>query len=74
MGVGIAAGEDRAEKSALAAINSPLLDLSISGAKGVLFAISGGDDLTIHEISEAAKVITESIDTRRIAANRRRLS
>jgi cell division protein FtsZ len=62
MGVGIAAGEGRAEKAALAAINSPLLDLSISGAKGVLFAISGGDDLTIHEISEAAKVITESID------------
>ncbi|HLP86644.1 MAG TPA: cell division protein FtsZ [Candidatus Paceibacterota bacterium] len=62
MGVGIAAGEGRAEKAALAAINSPLLDLSISGAKGVLFAISGGDDLTIHEIQDAAKVITESID------------
>lgn len=62
MGVGIAAGEGRSEKAALAAINSPLLDLSISGAKGVLFAISGGDDLTIHEISEAAKIITESID------------
>ncbi len=62
MGVGIAAGEGRAEKAALSAINSPLLDLSISGAKGVLFAISGGDDLTIHEISEAAKIITESID------------
>ena len=62
MGVGIAAGEGRAEKAALEAINSPLLDLSISGAKGVLFAISGGDDLTIHEISEAAKIITESID------------
>jgi len=62
MGVGIAAGEGRAEKAAFAAINSPLLDLSISGAKGVLFAISGGDDLTIHEIQEAAKVITESID------------
>ena len=62
MGVGIAAGEGRAEKAALAAINSPLLDLSISGAKGVLFAISGGDDLTIHEIQEAAKIITESID------------
>jgi cell division protein FtsZ len=62
MGVGIAAGEGRAEKAALQAINSPLLDLSISGAKGVLFAISGGDDLTIHEIQEAAKVITESID------------
>ncbi len=62
MGVGIAAGEGRAEKAALAAINSPLLDLSISGARGVLFAISGGDDLTIHEIQDAAKIITESID------------
>jgi len=62
MGVGIAGGDGRAEKAALAAINSPLLDLSISGAKGVLFAISGGDDITIHEIQEAAKVITESID------------
>jgi cell division protein FtsZ len=62
MGVGIAAGEGRAEKAALSAINSPLLDLSISGARGVLFAISGGDDLTIHEIQEAAKVITDNID------------
>ncbi len=62
MGIGVAAGEGRAEKAALGAINSPLLDLSISGAKGVLFAISGGDDLTIHEIQEAAKVITDSID------------
>ncbi len=62
MGIGIAGGEGRAEKAALAAINSPLLDLSISGAHGVLFAISGGDDLTIHEIQDAAKIITESID------------
>ena len=62
MGVGVAAGEGRAEKAALSAINSPLLDLSISGARGVLFAISGGDDLTIHEIQDAAKIITESID------------
>ena len=62
MGVGIAAGEGRAEKAALSAINSPLLDLSISGARGVLFAISGGEDLTIHEIQQAAKIITESID------------
>jgi cell division protein FtsZ len=62
MGVGIAAGEGRAEKAATQAINSPLLDLSISGARGVLFAISGGDDLTIHEIQDAAKIITESID------------
>src|SRR3989339_1322592 len=62
MGIGIASGEKRSEKAALAAINSPLLEISIHGAKGVLFAISGGDDLTIHEIQEAAKIITESID------------
>ncbi|MEK7539401.1 MAG: cell division protein FtsZ [Patescibacteria group bacterium] len=62
MGIGVASGEKRAEKAAIAAINSPLLEISIHGAKGVLFAISGGDDLTIHEIQEAAKVITESID------------
>ncbi len=62
MGIGIASGEKRSEKAAIAAINSPLLEISIHGAKGVLFAISGGDDLTIHEIQEAAKIITESID------------
>ena len=62
MGIGTASGEKRSEKAALAAINSPLLEISIHGAKGVLFAISGGDDLTIHEIQEAAKIITESID------------
>ena len=62
MGIGSASGENRAEKAALLAINSPLLEVSINGAKGVLFAISGGDDLTIHEIQEAAKIITESID------------
>lgn len=62
MGIGIAAGDGRSEKAALQAINSPLLDLSISGARGVLFAISGSDDLTIHEIQESAKIITESID------------
>ncbi len=62
MGIGSASGEKRAEKAALLAINSPLLEVSTHGAKGVLFAISGGDDLTIHEIQEAAKIITESID------------
>ncbi len=62
MGVGNASGEGRAERAAMDAINSPLLDLSISGAKGVLFAISGGEDLTIHEIQEAARIITESVD------------
>jgi len=62
MGVGISSGEKRAEEAAQAAINSPLLEVSITGAKGVLFAIAGGDDLTMNEIQEAAQVITESID------------
>lgn len=62
MGIGIASGEKRAEEAAKLAINSPLLDLSIHGAKGVLFSIAGGDDLTMFEIQDAAKIITESID------------
>ncbi|MDQ3075561.1 MAG: cell division protein FtsZ [bacterium] len=62
MGIGLATGESRAETAAKLAINSPLLEVSIHGAKGVLFAISGGDDITIQEIQEAAKIITESID------------
>lgn len=62
MGIGSASGEKRAEEAARAAINSPLLDLSIHGAKGVLFSIAGGNDLTMFEIQDAAKVITESID------------
>ena len=62
MGIGYASGEKRAEEAALAAISSPLLEISINGAKGVLFSISAGDDLTMFEIQEAAKVITESVD------------
>lgn len=62
MGIGTATGERRAHDAATAAINSPLLELSINGARGVLFAIAGGDDLTMHEIQEAAKIITESVD------------
>lgn len=62
MGVGYASGEKRAETAAKAAISSPLLDISVNGAKGVLFSISGGDDLGMIEIQEAAKIITESID------------
>ena len=62
MGIGKATGENRAPDAARMAINSPLLDLSIEGAKGVLFAIAGGDDMTMMEIQEAASVITESID------------
>jgi cell division protein FtsZ len=62
MGVGVATGEKRAEDAARLAINSPLLDISINGAKGVLFSIAGGDDLGMLEIQDAAKIITESID------------
>jgi cell division protein FtsZ len=62
MGVGISSGENRAEEAARLAINSPLLEVSITGAKGVLFAIAGGEDLGMLEIQEAARVITEAID------------
>ncbi len=62
MGIGTGSGEKRAEDAARAAISSPLLEISINGAKGVLFSIAGGDDLTMFEIQDAAKVITESVD------------
>jgi cell division protein FtsZ len=62
MGVGVSTGEKRAEEAARSAINSPLLEVSITGAKGVLFAIAGGDDLGMLEIQDAARVITEAID------------
>lgn len=62
LGVGEGSGDKRAKEAATAAINSPLLDVSIDGAEGVLFAIAGGDDLKMNEVQEAAKIITESID------------
>ncbi|MEK7124940.1 MAG: cell division protein FtsZ [Patescibacteria group bacterium] len=62
MGIGRASGEDRAIEAAKMAINSPLLELSIDGARGVLFNVSGGPDMAMAEISEAARVITEHID------------
>ncbi len=62
MGIGISSGENRAVQAAKAAINSPLLDVSIEGAKGVLFNISGGDDLGMLEVNEAASIITENVD------------
>jgi len=62
MGIGRAQGDDRAVEAARQAINSPLLEVSIEGAKGVIFNVSGGSDLTMLEINEAAKVITEAID------------
>jgi cell division protein FtsZ len=61
-GVGRAQGEGRIEKAAISAINSPLLDISMKGAKGVLFNVSGGKDISLAEIDRAAKVITQEIN------------
>lgn len=62
MGIGQASGENRAVEAAKAAINSPLLDMSIEGARGVVFTITGGTGLGMNEVSEASKVITASAD------------
>lgn len=62
MGIGRAKGEKRAEAAAKAAISSPLLELSIDGARGLLFAIAGGEDMSMWEIQEAANVITQAVD------------
>lgn len=60
IGIGRASGKDRAVKAAKAAIESPLLDLSIKGASRILFNISGQNDLSLSEITEAARIITDS--------------
>jgi cell division protein FtsZ len=62
MGIGRSSGDNRAIEAAKAAIDSPLLELSIDGAKGILFNITGGPDLNMYEIDEAAKTITEAAD------------
>lgn len=62
MGVGRGTGESRAIEAARAAVDSPLLELSIEGAKGILFNITGSPDLSMYEIDEAAKIITEAAD------------
>lgn len=62
MGIGRGHGENRAADAAKSAIASPLLEVSIDGAKGILFTITGGSNLGMYEVSEAAKVITQSAD------------
>lgn len=62
MGIGSASGENRAVEAAKLAIASPLLELSIEGAKGILFTVTGSADLAMYEVAEAAKVITGSAD------------
>ncbi len=60
MGIGYGTGDSRAAEAARAAIDSPLLELSISGAQGILFNITGGNDLSMFEVDEAARIITET--------------
>ncbi len=60
MGIGIGTGENRAVEAAKSAISSPLLEISIDGARGILFTITGGSSLSMQEVAEAAKVITSS--------------
>lgn len=63
MGTGVASGENRAEEAAKRAISSPLLeDISIDGAKGILINITGGPDLTLHEVYRASSLIQEEAD------------
>ncbi len=62
MGIGIGSGKSRAKESAMAAISSPLLESSINGAKGVVFNITGGKDLTLHEVNVAAETIYDVVD------------
>jgi len=62
MGIGYGTGEQRASEAARAAIESPLLELDIQGAKGILFNITGGSDLSMFEVDEAARIITEAAD------------
>lgn len=62
MGIGIGSGKSRAREAATAAISSPLLEASIDGARGVVFNITGGSDLTLHEVNAAAEIIYEVVD------------
>ncbi len=63
MGIGRASGENRAIQAAQQAIDSPLLEVSIDGARGILFNVIGGNDLSMHEINSAAETITSAADT-----------
>lgn len=63
MGIGRASGEGRAVEAARAAIDSPLLELSIEGAKGILFTVTGGPSLSMYEVQEAADIITQNADS-----------
>ena len=62
MGIGRASGENRAEDAAKQAVQSPLLETSIEGARGVIINITGGANLGLHEVNTAAEIIQRSVD------------
>ena len=62
MAIGRGSGEGRAMEAAKAAVTSPLLDVSIEGAKGVLLHVAGGPDVTLFELNEAAEIISKAVD------------
>ncbi len=62
MGLGVGVGENRAQIAARQAISSPLLEVSMDGARGVLFNIAGGEDLSLQEVEEASRIITQAAD------------
>jgi len=62
MGIGVASGENKAVEAAKQAINSNLLDMSIDGARGIVFTVTGGPELSMTEVNEAAKIITAAAD------------
>ena len=62
MGIGAASGENRATEAAQAAVSSPLLEASIEGATGILLNVTGGSDIGLFEVNEAAEVVTGAAD------------
>lgn len=62
MGIGVGSGKSRAREAAIAAISSPLLEASIDGASGAVFNVTGGSDMTLHEVNAAAEIIYEAVD------------
>jgi cell division protein FtsZ len=62
MGIGVGSGKSRAREAAISAISSPLLEASIDGASGAVFNVTGGSDLTLHEVNAAAEIIYEGVD------------
>ena len=62
MAIGRASGENRAVEAAQKAITNPLLDVTIDGAKGIIFNVTGGEDLRLHEVDEAAEIVRQMVD------------